>query len=179
MTFHEALSKVLEWEGVYDFDPDDAGGETCFGITKKYQKDWAGWSVVEGLKAAKVPHDEWIKSSKLMNHVEVYYAKVWSFLFCDSLPGKIASCVFGGAINQGPERVAMWLQESLRELGIELVVDGVIGHATCEAACKMEEQTVLDKLMLKRARAYIVTVDKYPNRKKYLFGWMKRLFDGV
>jgi lysozyme family protein len=33
--FDKALSFVLSWEGGYSNDPDDPGGETNFGISKR------------------------------------------------------------------------------------------------------------------------------------------------
>ena len=35
-TFNEIIEKILEHEGGYVDDPLDAGGETNFGITKKF-----------------------------------------------------------------------------------------------------------------------------------------------
>ena len=38
-TFDEIIEKVLEHEGGYVNDPDDLGGETKYGITKRFYPD--------------------------------------------------------------------------------------------------------------------------------------------
>lgn len=179
MDFNQCLALVLEWEGPYDNDPDDPGAETCFGITRKYQGDWEGWPIVEGMLAAGTPKAQWKDRAVLMAYVSAYYRRTWDALNCDSLPPGIRGIVFGGAINQGPERMGRWLQEVLRESGRPVEIDGRIGPATAKACYAVPDTTMIAKLWKKRAQAYLVTCEKRPTSKKYLFGWLSRLNGGA
>lgn len=48
--FKIALDKVLSREGGYINDPDDKGGETYKGISRKYNPDWKGWRIIDNTK---------------------------------------------------------------------------------------------------------------------------------
>lgn len=53
----EHLKKLLEVEGGYACDPNDKGGETIFGVSRKYNPNWPGWAVVDSYKInGKFPH---------------------------------------------------------------------------------------------------------------------------
>jgi len=177
MSFDSVLSTLLQWEGVYDMDPDDSGGETCYGITRKYQTDWIGWPVVEMLKAAHIQPQDWHSNAKLMASVRLYYAAAWKTHNMDTLPENLQGVVFGGVVNQGPVRVVRWLQESLRELHQPVDVDGQIGEQVAGALCKVESQLVLEKVWNKRVKAYIVSANK-GRQGKYLLGWLNRISGG-
>ncbi|MBW1801582.1 MAG: hypothetical protein JRJ85_12745, partial [Deltaproteobacteria bacterium] len=41
--FDEAFEKTTAIEGGYVFDPDDAGGETYKGISRRFNPSWGGW----------------------------------------------------------------------------------------------------------------------------------------
>lgn len=177
MSFQDALKLVLLWEGVYDLDPDDAGGETCFGITRVYQPMWKGWPFVADLKAAHIATSAWKDQPQLMQAVSDYYRNKWEDWRIGELPESLQAPMFGGMVNQGPSRCVRWLQESLKEMGYPVENDGNIGPATIAAACRASETVLYEKLWNKRARAYLVTANK-PNQGKYLLGWMNRLQAG-
>ena len=44
--FKKAYDKTMGHEGGYVHDPDDAGGETYKGISRRYHPGWEGWKVV-------------------------------------------------------------------------------------------------------------------------------------
>lgn len=177
--FEVCLDLILFWEGPYDLDPDDPAGETCFGITRKYQGDWAGWTFVDALLAKGTPKEQWKLDPMLMSHVAAYYKVVWDALCCDQLPDAIRGIVFGGAINQGPERMAKWVQEALRESGRPVEVDGRIGPDTARGCYSTPDHVMIAKLWMKRSKAYLATCEKRPSSRKYLFGWMSRLNGGA
>jgi lysozyme family protein len=177
MSFDSCLVAVLQWEGVYDNDPDDAGGETCYGITRKFEPEWVGWANVDGLKAAKIPTGDWGQNSGLMNAVRLYYAGLFSRHRIVELPEAVQALVFGGIVNQGP-RVVKFLQEALTKLNQPGDPDGIIGPQTV-AGCKNVQTAVLaDLLWKRRMQAYIVAAKK-GNNGKYLLGWANRLEGGA
>lgn len=178
MAFKDTLALVLKWEGVYDNDPDDDGGETCFGITRVFEGSWYGWSIVDGLRAAGIATALWSKNEPLMDAVTVYYQAVFTRLGLDDCPSeKLDACIMGGYVNQGP-RVIKWLQEAVADLNVPVKVDGLSGAATTaalkKAICDLGMENALwSGLAIRRARAYS------NSKPKYVAGLLNRLFDGA
>ncbi len=187
MAFKETLALILSWEGVYDNDSADSGGETVFGITRVYEPTWKGWPIVDGMfpVANRVDNDfikAWAtdnlpKNPALMAQVEAYYLAVFEKIClndCDS--DKLDSCIMGGYVNQGP-RVERWLQETISELGVPVLVDGKLGPSTMQALDAVlkwpyGETVLLNGLMLRRCRAYS------KSKPKFVAGLLNRLFAG-
>lgn len=179
--FNTALRKVLKWEGVYDNDPDDAGGETCFGITRAFEPDWAGWILVEDLQKRKVPTNVWPSDEPLRLAVGSYYRAIWDKYNLDSLPDDLAQCLFGGIINQGSARIIRMLQACLSAFVEGVQVDGNFGtetKATLMAVSGNKPELLLQGIKAKRISAYFDVALKNNNRK-YLGGWLNRLNDGA
>lgn len=177
MSFDACFAKVIEFEGPYDFDSDDVGGETCFGITRQFEKDWPGWSEVEALKTQKVPIETWHNQMKLMTAVQLYYSGLWARHRIGELPEVIQAMVFGGIINQGP-RVVKWLQFSLGKLCQPCDSDGIVGRQVIEGCQKVQLDVLFDLLWKYRMQAYI-TAAKKGNNSKFLAGWANRLEGGA
>ena len=49
--FNESFNITLGYEGGYSNDPDDAGGETYKGISRRYHPGWKGWALIDELKS--------------------------------------------------------------------------------------------------------------------------------
>jgi len=50
--FDEAFEKTAAIEGGYVLDPDDAGGETYKGISRRFNPSWGGWDKIDEMKKA-------------------------------------------------------------------------------------------------------------------------------
>ena len=48
--FQEAYDILYTHEGDYANDPDDYGGETYKGVSRRYQTTWKGWTIIDELK---------------------------------------------------------------------------------------------------------------------------------
>jgi len=182
--FEDALALVLSWEGVYDCDPHDPGGETCYGISRVNFPAWSGWAFVDKLKAQSIPVSDWRVNQELQRQVALFYRQWWDSMSLSEVTPALAVVLFGGSINQGRGRVVKWLQESLNELGAPIVaVDGALGPGTVEAckwiAARGITSALVDKVNLKRVRAYHQTAKSRPESAKFLIGWLNRLFNGA
>ena len=132
--FDEAFDITMGHEGGYVNDPNDAGGETYRGISRRYHPTWSGWNVIDDTK----PH---IDHNELDPYVrEFYEAHYWDRLRLDEFDDQeIAEEMFDTAVNMGVGRAGRFLQESLNYLNrneslfYDLVVDGKIGPATLAA----------------------------------------------
>lgn len=90
--FKKALEFVLKWEGGYVNDPDDPGGETKWGISKRAHPD--------------------LEISLLTPNVaaSIYADEYWDALGCDSIEFPYNVAVFDSAVNLGVDRVGRWCQ---------------------------------------------------------------------
>jgi len=84
--FEKSLKFVLKWEGGYSNDPNDPGGETKYGISKK-----------------SYPHED-IKNMTLERAKKIYYENYWLKAGCDRLGFPMNMVVFDTAVNCGRSR---------------------------------------------------------------------------
>ena len=95
--FERSLAFVLKWEGGYTNDPDDPGGETNFGISRRaYPRENIGKMTRE--RAA-----------------EIYRRDYWGPAGCEALPFPLALCVFDTAVNCGVTSAKVWAKEMLND----------------------------------------------------------------
>jgi len=93
-SFYKSLEFVLKWEGGYVNDPDDPGGETKWGISKRYHPD----EDIRGLSPERA--------------AEIYYEDYWIVAACDLLPLPLSTVMFDSAVSCGPARAVSWLERS-------------------------------------------------------------------
>lgn len=92
--FFTALRFTLKWEGGYVNDPDDPGGETKWGISKRAHPD----ADIKNLTEAEAA---------------VIYAKnYWDPLNCESYEMPEAVAIFDTGVNCGVNRAKSWLKEA-------------------------------------------------------------------
>lgn len=104
--FDEEFDKVILAEGGYVNDPDDAGGETYLGISRKNNPKWVGWEVIDDIKkkygtkniTSQLKKDVALtKSAKLL-----YKQNYWDVLELDDIPSQgIAHQLFDTCVNCG------------------------------------------------------------------------------
>jgi lysozyme family protein len=93
--FEKALKFTLKWEGNYSNDPNDPGGETKYGISKK------SYPTLD------------IKNLTLEKAKEIYYQNYWLKADCDKIPFPFNITVFDTAVNCGVERAKRFYQISI------------------------------------------------------------------
>jgi lysozyme family protein len=169
--FEEAIEEVLKYEGGYVNDPTDPGGETKYGIAKRFYPDLD------------------IKNLTKEQAKEIYYKDYWKTKHIDldkvaEFEPKIAKELFDIGVNQGLPTAAKYLQESLNlmnrneKLFPDLKIDGYAGNKTMGCIGKLRdwEKLILLKIIngLQFKRYYDI-VNKNPKMEKYFVGWMKRV----
>ena len=151
MSFDKYIDKVLEHEGGYVNDPTDLGGETKYGITKRFY-----------------PHLD-IKNLTKEQAKEIYYQDYWLKNHCDKLPENIQYLHFDTAINMGSKRAAIFLQKSIGTVK----VDGKIGNKTLSEAFRSDL-----KLYIKERVYYYTSICKSRSEQlKFINGWLNRVID--
>ena len=151
-TFDEIIEQVLEHEGGYVNDPDDPGGETKYGIAKKFNPD------VD------------IKNLTKEGAKEIYFEKYWTPSKADQVPDRLKHIYFDMVVNFGQGGAVRVMQQAAVSKGHNIDVDGGIGPATIKAMQNVETDRVRSYRVLKFARIVI----KRPTQEKFWLGWFRR-----
>ena len=152
-TFNNIIEVVLQHEGGYVNDPNDLGGETKYGITKRFYPD------VD------------IKNLTKEQAKTIYHQDYWRPAKCDEVPIKLRHIYFDMCVNFGRGGAVKVLQRASNAKNKEKIeVDGGMGPATLKA---------IQNLELERVRAYRVLrfanlVIKKPEQERFWFGWYRR-----
>ena len=115
--YDKCLETILHHEGGYVNHPQDPGGETNLGVTKRVYQEHGGTKDMKDLLVEDV--------------APIYKKGYWDKMKGDDLPGGLDLCVFDFGVNAGPGRAAKFLQQM-----IGTTVDGGIGPNTL---AKLEE----------------------------------------
>ena len=154
MNFNKIIEKVLEHEGGYVNDPTDLGGETKYGITKRFYPDID------------------IKNLTKEQAKEIYKRDYWDKNRVESLPENLRYIFFDMCINQGRRTAVRVLQRAVNSKGGSLVVDGGFGPGTKGAIESYKPS--LDRVRCYRLKHYYDLVNKRPEQERFLYGWYKR-----
>lgn len=118
-------------EGGLVNDPNDPGGLTKFGISRKAYPNVDIEHLTEDDAAA------------------LYARDYWTVADCDQLPAPVALAVFDAAVNQGPDTAKRLLQ-----LAVGARADGVIGPATLGAVFAAAPAAVVERFLERRWDRY-------------------------
>ena len=159
--FDVCITRVIGFEGGYTNDPDDPGGETKFGISKRQFPELS------------------IKDLSLAEARRIYKYKYWRVLNLDQV-NDINVCleILDTAVNMGNRASGRITQRALNFLGEWLQVDGNIGPITITAInrwCRKDPQAFLKALNGFQFIRYAKIIERWPKLVKYGRGWMKRI----
>lgn len=142
-----------EIEGGYVNDPDDPGGETHFGISKRAYPDLDIAALTEDQARA------------------IYFRDYWQEADCDQLPVQLGWALFDGVVNHKMSVAIGLMQQSL---GVK--ADGINGPVTQAAAHRSYHPQVLVDYLSRRAQLYHDITLSNHTQSKYYRGWLRRLF---
>lgn len=161
-TFEIALAVVLKNEGRYINDPDDAGGETNFGISKRSYPDLD------------------IKNLTLQEASAIYRKDYWdAYQYSRINTQTIATKIFDMAVNMGPSQAHKLAQRSVwawSQQPSELLDDGIMGNNTLGAINHIGG-FLIATLRSEQANYYRRLVIEQPTKQKYLQGWLNRAYE--
>ena len=151
-TFNEIIEKVLEHEGGYVNDPKDLGGETKYGITKRFYPDLD------------------IKNLTIEQAKEIYKKDYWDKNRIESLPQELWHIFFYMCVNMGRRTAVKILQRAAVNKGKDIEVDGGLGPKTIAALKGVE----LDRVRAYRVKYYVDLITNKPEQEKFYLGWFRR-----
>jgi len=155
--FDEIIEGVLKHEGGYVNDPTDLGGETNYGITKRFYPD------VD------------IKNLTKEGAKEIYKKDYWDKNKVDDLPDDLKHIYFDMCVNQGRGTAVKVLQRAINGKGGKIAVDGGFGPGTKGALAKYKPS--VERVRCYRLKHYYDLVNKKPEQEKFLFGWYRRALE--
>jgi len=154
-TFDEIIEKVLEHEGGYVNDPTDLGGETKYGITKRFYPD------VD------------IKNLTIEQAKEIYKNDYWDKNRVESLPQELWHIFFDMCVNMGRRTAVKVLQRAAVNKGKNIEVDGGLGPMTIGALKGVE----IDRVRAFRVKYYVDLINNKPEQEKFYLGWFRRALE--
>jgi len=149
--FDISFKKTMNFEGGYVNDPDDRGGETKYGISKK-----------------SFPNLN-IRELTLNEAKDLYRNNYWDKIEGNFIHNQeLADLLFDTAVNIGLTGSVKMLQ---RILGIN--DDGIVGSITLKHINQYKESECLaDRYRLARIKYYYDITNK--KNKKFFYGWIRR-----
>jgi len=153
--FEDAIKKTLISEGGYVNDPQDRGGETNFGISKRAY-----------------PNVD-IKNLTVAGAKEIYKRDYWDRVRASEINSQeIASGLFDTAVNMGVRTASKLLQACA-----DAHPDGIIGNVSLQKINSMDTETLLLRFKISKIARYAYLAKKRPANRKYLLGWINRALE--
>lgn len=148
MTFDDAFDRLLGHEGRYVDDPNDPGGETNWGISKR-----------------SYPHVD-IKNLSREGARQIYRVDFWDRIHAADLPDGVAFQAFDFAVNSGIDTAVRYLQRAL-----DVADDGHWGPISRAAAADASESDTIMRLNAERLD-FMTRLANWPHHGR---GWARRI----
>jgi len=153
--FDKCLEMLLSHEGGFVNHPEDPGGITNLGVTKKVYDEWTGSESTEQEMRDLTPEDV----------APIYKKNYWDRVKGDSLPSGLDWACFDWAINSGSGRPAKAVQRA-----VGATQDGAIGPQTLGLIMEKDPEEIINYV-------YGVRQDFYKSLKTFETfgrGWTRR-----
>ena len=153
--YDHCLEMLLEHEGGFVNHPDDPGGITNLGVTKRVYEEWVEREVSE----------QEMRDLTKEDVAPIYKSNYWDRCKCNSLDSGLDFAVFDWAVNSGSGRAAKALQTIV---GAD--ADGAIGPATLALVSNNSAENLIEKMYHARQEFYegLSTFDTFGR------GWSRR-----
>lgn len=148
MTFETSINRLLGIEGKYVNNPEDPGGETNWGISKRSYP---------GLNIKELTREQ---------AIALYDRDFWTPIDGDSLPSGIGYQLLDFAVNSAPGTALRMVQ---RAVGV--ADDGHIGPVTVAALKATEPHDLIMRFLSKRL-VFMTNCANWPNASR---GWARRI----
>ncbi|ABV93499.1 hypothetical protein Dshi_1757 [Dinoroseobacter shibae DFL 12 = DSM 16493] len=156
--------EIVAREGGYVNDPDDPGGATKYGVTihtmRRLGLDLTGDGTI-------TPQD--VKKLSRAQAEEIFVKRYFEAPKIGLLPEALHATVFDMYVNAGSNAVRI-LQRLLRDMGLDVSVDGAIGPQTAKAAHAAHDAApshLVDAYGIARRNYYYRIADRRAASRKY------------
>lgn len=192
MYYDKAFENTMGHEGKYANNPNDRGGETYAGISRKFHPDWVGWSYIDFVKTRNsFPGN--INHNVLISEVKKFYKEYyWNKIRGDEIMDETIACkIFDMAVNMGIYRASKITQRALNYFNYKLDYEdylyadnlpiiGVIGPRTISVLNKCIERRNDKELLLKVIKClqgayYVAITERREDQRIFARGWINRV----
>ena len=166
MNWQDFFEWLMLWEGkVVHNDPRDPGGQTAWGISRKYHPLWAGWELIDNGREDLIP-------DLVSSFYSVTYGALW-----DAAPVRVRPVLVDTAVNMGQVYAVQLMQDSMCKLAGSryLDVDGKWGPKTTEALKHANHDGLAFAMCAGRMAEYNRRARRDPDKRVFLGGWLNRV----
>ena len=171
VSFEQAVQVVLVNEGGYTNDPNDAGGETNYGIT------W--YDLNRAVNKGIVSHGTNIVGLLKSQAIIIYKNEYWDVLNLDRLETQsIANKILDTCVNIGNAWGITCLQRAIRAALDDKFIqdDGILGDKTIKRIADSSQAILLAAYRSEVAGYHRSIVISKPAQKIFLEGWLERSY---
>lgn len=175
-----AIDYVLSNEGGFENDPKDPGGVTNFGISLRFLKTLNKNDLQKVGILSEPSKDivQFLTEDQARLIYELFFYNKFNYEWLRDQ--KIINNAFDFHVNAGLQEMIIVLQRALKKDINNLICDGIWGANTRSAYFFYYANHKLDQLLVyfqeERGKFYIDLVNKYPEDKEFLAGWLKRAY---
>lgn len=165
MSWNDFFSWLMVWEGrVIHNDPRDPGGQTAWGISRKYHPNWEGWTLVDA------------GITDIKDEVSTFYSTTYGVLWGNA-PARVRPVLVDTAVNMGSTYAVQLMQDSMCKLAGSryLDVDGLWGPKTTEALKHANHDGLAFAMCAGRMAEYNRRARRDPAKRVFLGGWLNRV----
>jgi len=176
--FEPAYRNTIKNEGGYLNDPKDFGGETYMGVARKKFPNWKGWTLIDFYKRTKgaLKTNEFIGGSTgrvIEAYVREFYLGIWNRNRMSDINSQAVANIFYDFIILASNAIRL-MQSTLKAMGQNVSVDGVIGPQTITAINNVDAAKLHDAYKKARIEYHRVRVAAGKVAAKFLPGWERR-----
>lgn len=135
MNFDQCFERLIGHEGGYSNHPNDPGGETMWGITKRVAVENGYTGPMRALTREQAK--------------AIYKRAYWDKAKADQYDGAISFQLFDAAVNHGITQAIKFLQRA-----VGTTADGIVGPKTLAAIAAMDVDDVLMRFNAERLQFY-------------------------
>ena len=177
-TVRQIATEIVAREGGFVDDPDDPGEATKYGVTihtmRRLGLDLSGDGVITAGD---------VRVLSKPQAIDIFVTQYFERPRLAMLPHAVQASVFDMYVNSGSQAVKI-MQYLLREMGYQVVADGVVGPKTakaCHDAADPDPVALRDAYGVARRNYYFRLADRRASSRKYARtrsggkgGWIRR-----
>lgn len=170
-SFEQAIGKTLLFEGGYSNRPNDSGGETYRGISRKNFPNWEGWTTVDAIirQAIKYPPTQLLdRDASLQASVVTFYRT--NFWVEDNVTDQdTGTKIFDLSVNVGKFHAF-----KIAQIASGITADGHWGPKTEQAINAHPYGSLLPLIRIGAENYHKAIVQTHPEDAEFLAGWLRR-----
>lgn len=160
--FFNHIKKV---EGGWSDHPNDPGGATMMGITKRVYEAWLGRRVTK----------EELRNISEREVLAIYKDRYYDVNRTDQIQNEFTRlALFDQSVNRGYKTAAKMLQRTCNLFGKKLKVDGIVGNMTLAAVNSIEPKELSMDFVQAAQHGYIEIAKARSKMMVFLSGWINR-----